>query len=140
MQGTVCLPPCPCLFPSGAGASRLSCLSRAGLLTLPPTWPACCGCGGSRAGSGCREWESGQGQGRFAAGRQDCSGPGAQGGGPVLARSLKKCFVLALLLLSWKGWGEVAAGGESFPPSPPGAELSLLGPTRPVRTSGSFRQ
>lgn len=50
---------------------------------------------------------------------------------------LLKCFVLALLPPSWRGWGVVAQ--EVFPPLPC-AELSLLRPARPVRLSGSSRQ
>lgn len=109
LPGTVCLPPCPCLF----SASRVVFLLLG--LTLP-SHVVCLWVGAARRRArrsprlACHrearlllwgEWRRKAGRGI----RADQFWP-----------DLLKCFVLALRPPSWRGWGAVAAGGFS-PPS-----------------------
>lgn len=141
-QGTGCLPPCPCLFSSGAGASQLSWLSPAPGLGLPPTWSAFRGCCEQQSwplAAGSMSHRAGLPRGGKIAPTGRVQREGGRGmRADQFWRDLLKCFVLALLLLSWRGWGGGCRRGVYFPL--PRAELLLLRPARPVRTSGSSRQ
>lgn len=113
LQGTVCLPPCPCLFSSGIRAGLLSCLSLAPRLSLPTTWSASSGCGQLGAlAPRCRESEF---AGRFAG---EARWLRLQGNSyrPVLARS-PKMFCSCLAASVRRGWLWLLWEGSFFPPS-----------------------